>query len=188
MPMLAAALRSRLTLAWLGLALMLPPLAWWVFGPTGFAVEIVQRRWHADIEVERLRLEAGTDWCDELPAEAFDVTRRVIADPHGRRAGPAEHCRYRLLAWRRQWIAREDGDAASAVRWPSPPLRVEPHGQPGSERLGRRELHYELQLRNGSGQVWTCRTTPDTWQRLQTGQRLRMPVDRWGTADCGLLG
>lgn len=185
---LAPASRWRSALAWVGLALVLPPLGWWVFGPRGFPVELVKRTWRMEIEVERLRLESATDWCDELPATAFDVTRRVTADPSGQRTGLAEHCRYSVLAWRRQWIAREAGEAGTAVSWPSPPLRIAPPGQPGSERLGRREAYYELQLRNSAGQIWTCRTTPDAWRRLEPGQRFRLPVDRWGTADCGQLG
>ncbi len=171
-------------------ALMLvvvPVLAWWAYGPRGFAVELVRRSWRMEIEVERLRLESGSDWCDELPEGAFDVRRRLVADPSGRRVGLTEHCRYSVLAWRRQWVAREEGEAGSTPRWPSPPLRVVPPGQPGRERLGRREAFHELELRTDSGQVWTCRTTPAIWQQLRPGQRFRLPVDRWGTADCGHL-
>jgi len=165
----------------------LVPLAWWLFGPKGFAVELTRRTWRMEIEVERLRQETGTDWCDELPAGATDVTRRVIADPTGRRAEPSEHCRYSLLAWRRSWIAREEGLAGTRVRWPTPPLRVAPPGEPGGERLGRREAYYELELRDGAGRLWTCRTDLDRWNELKVGQRFRMPVDRWNTANCGLL-
>jgi hypothetical protein len=180
--------RPRVLVPAIALLLMLPPLAWWAYGPRGFAVELVRRSWRLEIEVERLRLESGADWCDELPQGAFDISRRLVADPSGRRTGLAEHCRYSQLAWRRQWIAREEGPAGSTPRWPSPPLRIVPAGEPGGERLGRREAYYELELRTGSGQTWTCRTAPETWQKLQVGQRFRLPVDRWGTADCGMLG
>jgi hypothetical protein len=178
--------RRLLILAAVALA-ALAPLGWWIFGPKGFAVELTQRSWRMEIEVERLRLETGTDWCDELPAGATGITRRTITDPTGQRAAPAEHCKYSVLAWRRSWISREDGLAGTPVRWPRPPLRVAPPGEPGSERLGRREAYYELGLRDASGHAWTCRTDLARWNRLRVGQRFRLPVDRWSTADCGLL-
>ncbi len=180
--------RPRLLIVAAVAVLTLASLGWWIFGPTGFVVELTQRSWRMEIEVERLRLETGTDWCDELPEGASGVVRRTITDPTGRRAGPAEHCKYSVLAWRRSWIAREQGLAGTRVDWPRPPLRVAPPGEPGSERLGRREAYYELTLRDGDGHEWTCRTDLDRWNRLKVGQRFRLPVDRWSTANCGLLG
>jgi hypothetical protein len=179
--------RLRALVPAVALLVMLPPLAWWAYGPTGFVVELVRRSWRMEIEIERLRLEQGSDWCDELPQGAFDITRRLITDPTGQRTAPAEHCRYSLLAWRRQWIARETGEAGQLPRWPNPPLRLTPPGEPGRERMGRRDAYYELELRDGRDHVWTCRTTPEAWQQLRPGQRFRLPVDRWGTADCGSL-
>lgn len=176
---------------WIGAALLLatlPPLGWWMFGPRGFAVELTQRSWRMEIEVERLQLESGADWCDELPEGAFDISRQLRTDPTGKRVAASEHCRYSLLAWRRQWIARAEGGPTDPVQWPRPPLRIAPPGQPGSERLGRREAFYELQLRDTAGHVWTCRTEPERWQQLRPGQRFRLLVDRWGTADCAALG
>ena len=179
--------RLRVLVPALALAMLLPPLGWWAYGPTGFPVELVRRSWRFEIEVERLRLESGTDWCDELPAGAFDISRRTIADPTGHRPGLTEHCRYSQLAWRRQWLAQESGDASQRPRWPHPPLRMAAPGEAGAERLGRREAYYELELRAGNGQTWTCRTSLDSWQALRPGQRFRLPVDRWGTANCGRL-
>lgn len=180
--------RPRALLFIAAMLVILATLAWWMFGPRGFAVELTQRSWRMEIEVERLRLESGADWCDELPEGAFDISRQLRADPTGKRAAPSEHCRYSLLAWRRQWIARAEGGPADPVQWPRPPLRIAPPGEPGSERLGRREAFYELQLRDMAGHVWTCRTEPERWQQLRPGQRFRLLVDRWGTADCAALG
>lgn len=162
----------------------LATLGWWVFGPQGVAVELTRRGWRMEIVVERLRAETGSDWCDELPPGAFDITRRVIADPTGRRAEPAAHCRYAVLAWRRSWIVKNEGGPADRPAWPSPPLRVAPPGQPGSERLGAREAFYEIELSDGGDHLWTCRVTPERWRQLREGQRFRIPVDRFGTADC----
>jgi hypothetical protein len=175
-------------LPWAVLALTLVPLAWWMFGPRGVAVTLERRSWRFEIEVERLRLESGSDWCDEMPAGARDVIRRTLADPSGRRPAPAEHCRYTTLAWRTQWLARQQGEAGTPPSWPQPPLAVAEPGQPGSERLGRREAFYEVTLRASTGQVWTCRLQPEAWQALRPGQRFRLPVDRWGTASCAFLG
>ena len=49
-------------------------------GPSGVAVELVKRSWRYEIVIERLRAESGSDWCDELPADARDVTL-VELDP-----------------------------------------------------------------------------------------------------------
>lgn len=168
----------------------LATVGWWRFGPTGVAVELTRRSWRMEVVVERLRAETGSDWCDELPAGAFDISRRLAADPRGLREGLHEHCRYGLLAWRRQWIAMTEGGPADRPDWPRPPLRMAPPGQPGGERLGRREAFYEIELRERytrEPRVWTCRVEPAQWQQLRPGQTYRMPVDRFGTADCARL-
>ena len=159
-------------------------VGWWIFGPPGVAVELTQRSWRMEIVVERLRAESGSDWCDELPEGAFDISRRMTADPTGRRTEPAERCRYNLLAWRRQWIAKTEGGPADRPDWPRPPLRIAPPGQPGSERLGKREAYFEIELRDRSDHSWVCRVDLPRWQQLRVGERFRMPVDRFGTADC----
>ncbi|NCT85628.1 MAG: hypothetical protein GXC94_20950 [Comamonadaceae bacterium] len=159
-------------------------LGWWAFGPPGVAVELTQRSWRMEVVVERLRAETGSDWCDELPEGAFDISRRVVADPTGRRAQPGEHCRYTVLAWRRSWIAKTEGGPDTPPDWPRPPLRMAPPGEPGSERLGKREAFYEIALSDGGDHVWTCRVTLQRWQQLRVGMRFRVPVDRFGTADC----
>lgn len=159
-------------------------LGWWIFGPEGVAVELTRRGWRMEIVVERLRAESGSDWCDELPEAAFDISRRRMADPTGRRAEPADHCRYTVLAWRRSWIAKTEGGPGDRPVWPTPPLRVAPPGEPGSERLGRREAHYEIELRDRENHAWVCRVSPERWAALRVGERFRIPVDRFGTADC----
>jgi hypothetical protein len=162
----------------------LATLAWWIFGPSGVAVELTRRGWRYEIVIERLREEAGSDWCDELPADARNVSRRVMADPTGRRAGPGEHCRYTQLAWRRSWIVKNEGGPGDRPDWPRPPLRMAPPGEPGSERLGKRDAYFEIELRDREDHAWICRVTPERWQQLRVGQRFRIPVDRFGTANC----
>jgi hypothetical protein len=157
---------------------------WWAFGPSGTAVELTRRSWRMEVLIERLRAESSSDWCDEMPPGAFDVTRRTIADPSGKRAEPSEHCRYTTLAWRRSWIAKTEGGPGDRPDWPRPPLRVAPPGEPGSERLARREAFYEIELRDWQNHAWICRVTPERWQQLRVGMRFRVPVDRFGTADC----
>jgi hypothetical protein len=165
----------------------LATVGWWVFGPAGVAVELTRRSWRMEIVVERLRAEADSGWCDELPPGAFDISRRMMADPTGQRAEPAEHCRYTVLAWRRSWIAMAEGGPDTRPEWPRPPLRVAPPGQPGSERLAKREAFYEIELRDRENHAWVCRVSPERWQQLRVGQRFRIPVDRFGTADCPRL-
>jgi hypothetical protein len=165
----------------------LATLGWWVFGPEGLAVELKRRSWRMEIVIEALRAETGSDWCDELPQGARDVSRRLAADPTGRRAGPTERCRYTALAWRRSWIAKAEGGPGDRPRWPSPPLRVAPPGEPGSERMGRREAYFEIELRDRANHAWTCRVSEARWRELREGQRFRIPVDRFGTANCPLM-
>lgn len=162
----------------------LATLGWWIFGPAGVSVELTRRSWRMEILVERLRTESASDWCDELPAGAFDVTRRRMADPSGQRAQPSEHCKYSVLAWRRSWIAKTEGGPGDRPDWPRPPLRIAPPGEPGSERLGKREAYFEVELRDRENHAWVCRVDPARWQQLRVGERFRIPVDRFGTADC----
>jgi len=163
---------------------MLATVGWWIFGPPGVAVELTRRGWRMEIVVERLRAESGSDWCDELPEGARDVTRRLMADPTGKRAEPSEHCRYTQLAWRRSWIAKTEGGPGDRPDWPRPPLRVAAPGEAGSERLGKREAYFEIELRDREGHAWICRVERGRWEQLRVGERFRMPVDRFGTADC----
>ncbi|MEO6278829.1 hypothetical protein [Roseateles sp.] len=162
----------------------LATLGWWIFGPSGVAVQLTKRSWRMEIVIERLRSESGSDWCDDLPADARDVTRRLRADLTGKRAEPSEHCRYTQIVWRRQWIAQSAGGPADRPDWPRPPLRVAPPGEAGSERLGKREAYFEIELRDRSDHAWVCRVTQARWQQLRVGQRFRVPVDRFGTANC----
>lgn len=162
----------------------LATLGWWMFGPSGVAVALTQRSWRMEIVVERLRSESGSDWCEDMPADARDVTRRVMADPTGKRAEPGEHCRYTQLVWRRHWIAQNAGGPKDRPDWPRPPLRVAAPGEAGSERLGRRDAYFEIELRDRSNHAWVCRVTQERWQQLRVGQRFRVPVDRFGTANC----
>ncbi|MGM9485639.1 hypothetical protein ACS5PN_30910 [Roseateles sp. NT4] len=159
-------------------------LGWKIFGPPGVAVELTRRSWRMEIVVERLRSEGGSDWCDELPEGAFDISRRTITDPTGKRAAPSEHCRYNLLAWRRSWIVKSEGGPDDRPDWPRPPLRMAPPGEPGSERLGKREAYFEIELRDGDDHAWVCRVDQPHWQQLRVGMRFRVPVDRFGTANC----
>ena len=165
----------------------LTTLGWWLFGPAGVAVELTRRGWRMEIVIERLRVEGGSDWCDEMPGGAFDITRRLMADPTGKRAAPGEHCRYSTLAWRRSWIVKNEGGPGDRPDWPRPPLRVAPPGEAGSERLGKREAFYEVELRDGENHAWVCRVSPERWQALRVGMRFRIHVDRFGTADCAQM-
>lgn len=159
-------------------------LGWWIFGPPGVAVKLTQRSWRMEILIERLRSESGSDWCDELPAGAFDVTRRTMDDPSGKRAEPSEHCKYNMLAWRRSWIAKTEGGPGDRPDWPRPPLRIAPPGEPGSERMAKREAYFEIELRDRENHAWVCRVDQAHWQQLRVGDRFRIPVDRFGTANC----
>ncbi len=162
----------------------LATLGWWAFGPPGVAVELTRRSWRMEILVERLRLETDSAWCDELPPDARDISRRVVADTSGQRGTSAEHCRFSQLVWRRSWIAKREGSPAQRPEWPNPPLRMAPPGEPGSERVGRREAFYEIELRDRQDHAWICRVDAARWQQLREGMRFRVPVDRFGTANC----
>ncbi|MFN5048045.1 hypothetical protein [Roseateles sp.] len=122
-------------------------------GPRGVRVEVLDQRWQRDIEVERLLLESGSAWYDELPAGAQDISRRWLEDPQGSR-GRAEHCRYyQLPTWRPRRSARSEGLSAAA---PAPFWAPTPTLEPEVERLGRRREHYELRLAAADGRNWQC--------------------------------
>lgn len=172
--------RHRLFL--LALVLLSIALAWRLFGPGGVTVEVAAKTWQRDIEVERLGLELGSAWCDELPAQAQDIVRRPLQDPEGRR-GLAEHCRYQAPQWRARRSERAEGQDPTPPRWPAEPRLTQ-----GLERSGARHERYALQLRSADdGRPWTCELPQPRWQQFHTGQRLRLQVDRHGVADCASL-
>lgn len=160
---------------------LLTPLGWWLFGPHGVAVEIAAKTWQRDIEIERLLLESASAWCDELPADAQDISRRLLQDPEGRR-GLATHCRYQAPQWRARRSARAAGQDLTPPRWPDEPVL-----ELGSERLGKRHEHYALELQSADGRAWRCELPQARWQQFRGGQRLRLAVDRHGVADCSSL-
>jgi len=176
-------------LARLGLALLtlaaLSLLGWALFGPPGVEVKLSAKTWQLDIEVEQWVLESGSDWCDALPADARDISRRLLEKSPG---GPrAEHCRYSAPQWRRRWGARAEGTAPAPPRWPQPPLKALAPDELGAERLGKRQARYELQLRASDGRHWSCPTPLRQWQQMSTGGSFRIQVDRQGVADCASL-
>ena len=176
----------RLLVAACLLALMLLPVGWRLFGPRGVSVEIVAKTWQRDVEIERLLLESASGWCEELPAGARDVSRRLLQDPEGRR-GLAEHCRFQLPQWRGRRSARAVGQDPTPPHWPVVTLEPQPGQTLGAERPGKRHEHYVLQLRAADGQAWTCELPLPQWRQLAVGSSFRLQVDRQGTADCGRL-
>ncbi|MET0519357.1 MAG: hypothetical protein ABW005_11055 [Burkholderiaceae bacterium] len=177
----------RLHLGLLLVALGALPLIWALFGPRGVPVQVQRKTWRLEVEVEKRVLESGFDWCDEMPAGAAGVTRRLLADPQGLRTAPSEHCRYTVAQWRKRWVARAEGEAPAPPRWPSPGLSALPADQLGAERLGAREAFYEVLLAAADGRSWTCRLSPARWQALAPGSRMRVQVNRQDVADCASL-
>ncbi|WP_310389483.1 hypothetical protein [Roseateles sp.] len=177
---------------WAGLCLSLSllPLLWWLLiKPSGTAVELAAKTWRLDIEIEKLLEEGESSWCDEMPAEASKISRRLLTDPTGVRPAPAEHCRFSLPQWRTLRIARAEGAAPAPALWPEPRLNGLGPDQLGAERASKREAFYELQLRAnaGHGQTWACRLPLAEWQAHRLGTRYRLQVDRLGVADCASL-
>jgi hypothetical protein len=166
----------------LALALLLP-LGWMLFGPRGVAVQVQAKIWRFEIEVEKRVLESGSDWCDALPADARDISRQ----PRQRADGPPEHCRYSAPQWRRRWGEQLEGEDPQPPRWPQPRLVPLPPDQIGAERLGKRQAHYELQLRAADGRHWSCPVALAQWQRIVKGSSVRIQVDRQGVADCATI-
>lgn len=169
---------------------MAPPLLlalWWLFGPSGVPVQIERQHWRLVIEIESLVAESASGWCDEMPAGAREIGRRALPDPAGLRPGTSPHCRYTMPAWRALRSVEAQGDADTPARWPLPDPNGLPAGQLGEERPGKRHAFYELLLRAADGRAWTCRLAQPQWQAYRQGQRLRLQVDRFGTADCGRL-
>lgn len=183
-----AAYLARRTRSPLWAALWMTPgvllAAWWVFGPTGVMVEVVQQRWRLVIEIDKHSEESASGWCDEMPARAREIERRLLADPAGQRAQPSAHCRYLEPVWRALRSAERRGEPPAPPVWPTPDLNGLPAEQLGAERAGKRHEFYELELRADDGKTWTCRLPQARWALHPRGQRLRLQVDRFGTADC----
>ncbi len=177
----AAPRRAPLVLA----ALLTLALLAWALAPRGERLQLVAKPWQRDIEIERRVEEINSGWCDELPADAQPLSRRLMVDPSGQRAAPAAHCRYRAPVWRALRSLRSQGEAAAnAPFWDEAPLAT----LGPDERPGRRHERYELRLRQpGSGKTWACRLPQAQWQALRLGQVYRLPVSRHGLADCSAL-
>ncbi len=166
---------------WMGIAFALPllPLGWALYGPRGATVHVTAKTWRMEIDVEQQALESGSDWCDALPAQAIEVSRRVVDG--------AAHCRYSAPQWRKRWVAKAEGEDPAAARWPEASLNATAQGEINAERMGRRQAFYELQLDEPDGRHWVCALPLAQWQRWAKGQSFRIRVDRFGVADCATV-
>lgn len=164
----------------------LPLLYWALLAPRGLLVEIAAKTWRHAIEIERYQLELESDWCDRLPPNAELLEQRRMEDPLGQR-GVDAYCRYRALRWSQYRHAVAQGEAPQPPHWPQPQLADLPPDTPGAERLGRRTTRYQWVLRAEDGQEWPCTLSLPEWRTLETGTKVRVLVDRWGTADCATL-
>lgn len=179
LPRLALHQVRRLRAPWLLLLILLvgaPPL-YRLLGPRGVPVVIEGKTWRFEIDVEHRLLETDSDRCDALPPDAVDIKRTT----------GSERCRYSLPAWRRLYRAQATGAASQPPVWPVPDLQQMAGIAPDALRLGPRHAFFELQLRADNGQLWTCALPRPQWQQWAAGFRLRLAVDRFGTADCGRL-
>lgn len=151
-------------------------MAWLSWGPKGEAVQVMSLPWSRDIEIERQVEVTNSGRCDELPAQARVLDRRLLTRKEV--GSDAEHCRYALREWRPVYSLKAAGDGP----WPVPHWPELSHAP--DERAGHRHEHQEVVLGNERGQHWTCRLNSAGWASLRTGQRLRLQVDRFGVADC----
>lgn len=167
--------------------LLLPlPAALWLLGPSAYKVEVTGLAWITEIEIERLMDEPGSDWCDTLPADAQITQRRQVDAASAPRQG-VEHCRYVQRRWRKLRNAWREGRAPEPPQWPALELSDRPADELGAERAGKRRAIYELLLRDADGRDWRCERPYEDWLRWRVGTRLRLSVDRFGTANCDSL-
>lgn len=190
LPLYALNRIQRLRAPWLLLAILM--LGAWplylLLGPRGALVTVESKTWRYEIDVERRLLETGADWCDALPPGAVELDRRLVDTPQGTDGvTSAARCRYSLPGWRRLYQAQARGDAAQPPAWPQPDLQQAPGIAPDALRLGQRQAFFELNLLTADGKRWTCTLPRARWQQLAVGFKLRLAVDRFGTADCGKL-
>ena len=162
---------------WLLLA-ALPVLGWLLLRPAGIAVEVKEKSWQRQIEVERQVMELHSEGCSEMPAGAELIERRL-------RDG-AEHCRYRAPVWRMRRVAHAEGTGSSEPAWPDPGLKGA--GTADAERAGRRHAWQSLRLEDSRGRSWTCQLSLQAWRGWRVGQHTRLAVHRFsGVADCASL-
>jgi hypothetical protein len=162
---------------WLLIA-ALPLLLWLLLRPSGIAVEVKDKSWQRQIEVERQVMELHSDWCSEMPADAELIARQPRGD--------ALHCRYRAPVWRMRRVAHAEGTGASEPSWPDPALKGA--GTPDAERSGRRHAWQSLRLEDSQGRHWTCQLPLPAWRGWRVGERTRLAVHRFsGVADCASL-
>ncbi len=165
--------------AWLWLAPVLLGLLFWVLAPEGTEVQLTAKTWSRDIEVERQISVTESGWCAQVPEGAQVLARRQMPDPASGK--PGEHCRYAARSWRAVYSLNARGEGASpAPHWPT-------IAHASDERTGKRHERYEAHVANEQGQRWTCRLSAPDWAGLQTGQRLRLQIDRFGVADCASM-
>ncbi|WP_144006733.1 hypothetical protein [Pelomonas sp. KK5] len=169
--------RRRLRWAVPLMALLVSPLLWKLFGPRGFIVTVESKTWLYQVEIEKRILETGSGWCDELPASAIDIQRRVV---DGR-----EHCRYSAPEWRRRWVRQATGSEAESPHWPALPPGDLTRDAIGAERPGKRTMRFLLHLSSAvHEQQWDCELPRELWERVRLGETFRLRVDRFSTADC----
>jgi len=156
-------------------------------------VEVVGHRWERSIEVDEVRMERDSDWCEDVPRNAEVVSRREKFHHRERRLGPdrdvyKEYCSYEEEVWKRVDSVKRSGKGTQ----PSPSWPVAPDDGcsfQGCQRPGKRRDKLEVLIKRPKkhkGDAWGCdMDSVHEWESWKKGDQAKVLVGGLtGTAYC----
>lgn len=188
-----------------------------IFWTEDVSVSVIDHRWEREIQIEAYGPQADSAWCDQMPADAYQVSRRQEIRDH-RRVPDGETCSTRRVdqgdgTFRTEEVCetkyREEpiyddrcsytvdrwAYARSATaqgndlnpQWPALSLQGQGRECHGCEREGSRSSRYILALQ-GEDETFNCTVSESLWQQAQPNSRWTMEVGAMmGEARCGSL-
>lgn len=180
-------------------------------------VGVTGHRWEREIKIEAFGPKADTAWCDQMPADAYSVSRTEKIRDH-RRVADGQTCSTRRVdqgdgtfrteevcetKYREEpiyddhcsftvdrWDYARSVTAQGADRnpyWPALQLRGQGGNCRGCEREGNRDGRYILTLK-GEDDSFNCTVRESLWQGAEPNSRWTMEVGAMmGEARCGSL-
>lgn len=143
-------------------------------------VTVVGHRWEYEVKIQDYRPRQQSAWCDELPAGAYEITRRQekICSGSGEDRSCTDRDRYYYTVdgWKYARSVTTIGEHHSAY-WPSDEeINLQPADSDGygQEREEAWVENYWVLLQDSQGKEHTCLVSPTVWGQADAGSVWRV--------------
>lgn len=165
---------------------------------------VTAHNWEYTIQIQEFRAEREDDWCDQMPAQAYDV-RRSQKQRDTKRVQDGETCKTKnvdngdgsfrqVQECKPKYIEKPVYDQHCAYkidkwadaqvarekgndlspRWPQPRIKTCPSARVGCQRQGAKNQTHNLVLTDSGGTTHTCAVSESKWRALKDGAKVEV--------------